>query len=49
MFLCEKLIKTTEILQYWHPSVVTFISRNIARLTVSTHFVFSSDIELYPR
>ena len=27
----------------------TFCVRNVARQTVSTHFVFPSDIELYPR
>ena len=26
-----------------------FLSRNVARITASTHFVFPSDIELYPR
>ena len=28
---------------------MTNIGRNVARQTVSTHFVFPSDIELYPR
>ena len=25
------------------------VARNVARITASTHFVFPSDIELYPR
>ena len=28
---------------------MTTIGRNVARQTVATHFVFPSDIELYPR
>ena len=31
------------------PSQPLFFTRNVARQTVSTHFVFPSDIELYPR